>query len=66
VVRSGEDNPRHQVLGWEYLEGEGLLITTPTERLVQRLGEAIEKAYDSDVHYGFSPEEKLARVWWHR
>jgi NMD protein affecting ribosome stability and mRNA decay len=66
VVRSGEDNPRHQVLGWEYLEGEGLLITASTERLVQRLGEAIEKAYDSEVDYGFSLENKVARVWWHR
>jgi hypothetical protein len=66
VARAAEDNSLHQVLGWEYLDGGGLLITTSTEHLVQRLGRAIEKAYHGDVHYGFSHENKLARVWWHR
>lgn len=66
VARAGEDNPLQQVLGWEELDGGGLLITTSNEHLVQRLGRALEKAYDGDVHYGFSHENKLARVWWHR
>ena len=61
-----EDNPLQQVLGWEELGGDGLLITTSTEHLAQRLAHALNKAYDGDVHYGFSHENKLARVWWHR
>ena len=61
-----EDNPLQQVLGWEELGGDGLLITTSTEHLAQRLAHALNKAYDGDVHYGFSDENKLARVWWHR
>ena len=66
VARAGEDNPLHQVVGWEDLDGGGLLITTATEHLVQRLGRAIEKAYDGDIRYGFSHENKLAHVWWNR
>lgn len=66
VARAGEDNPLHQILGWEDLKGGGLLVTTATEHLVQRLGRALEKAYDGDIHYGFSHENKLAHVWWHR
>jgi hypothetical protein len=61
-----EDNPLHQILGWEELGAGNLLITTSTERLAQRLGHALEQAYDGDVHYGFSHENKLAHVWWHR
>lgn len=66
VDRARDDNPLNQSLGWEDLEGGGLLITTSTEHLAQRLGHALQKAYDGDVHYGFSHENKLAHVWWHR
>ena len=66
VDRAREDNPLQQVLGWEHLDGGGLLITTSEEHLVQRLGHALKKAYDGDVQYGFSHENKLAHVWWHR
>ncbi|MBI4262808.1 MAG: hypothetical protein HY657_00385 [Acidobacteria bacterium] len=61
-----EDNPLNQVLAWEDLGAGTLLITTSTEHLAQRLGRALEKAYDGEVHYGFSHENKLAHVWWHR
>jgi len=64
--RAREDNPLHQILGWEDDGTGGLLVTTATEHLAQRLGHALEKAYDGQVHYGFSHENKLARVWWHR
>jgi hypothetical protein len=65
VERARDDNPLHQVLGWEDLGGT-LLITTSTEHLAQRLGRALEKAYDGKARYGFSHENKLAHVWWHR
>jgi hypothetical protein len=66
VERAREDNPLHQVLGWEDFGSGTLLITTSTEHLAQRLGHALEKAYDGTVHYGFSHRNKLAHVWWHR
>jgi hypothetical protein len=64
--RAGEDNPLQQVLEWQDLEGDGLLLTTSTEHLAQRLGHALQKAYDGEVHYGFSHENKLAHIWWRR
>ena len=66
VEHALEDNPLEQVLGWESLDGGGLLVTTATGHLAERLGRALEKAYDGAVHYGFSHENKLAHIWWHR
>lgn len=66
VEHAQEDNPLDQVLGWENLDGGGLLITTATGHLAERLGRALEKAYDGVIHYGFSHENKLAHIWWHR
>jgi hypothetical protein len=47
-------------------ESERLVISTTTEHLAQRLGHALEKAFDGEVRYHFSHENKLARVYWHR
>lgn len=66
VERAHENNPLDQVLGWEALDGGGLLITTATGHLAERLGRALEKAYDGALHYGFSHENRLAHIWWHR
>lgn len=66
VERAREDNPLHQILTWRNLDEGGLLIATATEHLAQRLGHALEKAYDGRVRYGFSHENKLAHVWWRR
>jgi hypothetical protein len=66
VARAREDNPLEQVLGWEELDADGLLITTATGHLAERLGRALEKAYDGSLHYGFSHENRLAHIWWHR
>ena len=66
VERAHQDNPLDQVLGWENLDGGGLLITTATGDLAERLGSALEKAYDGAIHHGFSHENKLAHIWWHR
>lgn len=66
VERAREDNPLHQILAWSNLQGDGVLITTATENLAQRLGHALAKAYDGHVRYGFSHENKLTDVWWQR
>ena len=43
-----------------------LVLSTTTEHLAQRLGPALEKAYDGQLEYDFSHENKLARVTWQR
>jgi hypothetical protein len=42
------------------------MLSTTTEHLAQRLGHALEKAFDGKVDYDFSHENKLARVTWRR
>jgi NMD protein affecting ribosome stability and mRNA decay len=66
VEHARRDNHLNQVMAWEDDGTGGLLITTASEHLAQRLGHTLEKAYDGQVHYGFSHENKLAHVWWHR
>jgi hypothetical protein len=64
--RAASDNPLARIMGWEEGDGGRLTITTTTEHLAERLGQALEKAFDGKVRYDFSHENKLARVYWHR
>ena len=64
--RAREDNPLDQIHAQKALEDGGLLVTTSTAHLAQRLGRALEKAYDGTIRYGFSHENKLAHIWWRR
>jgi len=66
AARAREDNPLAQVMSWRHFKDGSLLIATSTEHLAQRLGHALEKAYDGAVQYGFSHENKMAHVWWKR
>jgi hypothetical protein len=47
-------------------EGEELIVWTTNEKLVQRLGRALHKAYNGTVEYKWSEDNKLARVTWSR
>ena len=67
AARAAVDNPLAQVLDLRNdSRTSDLLLTTTTEHLALRLGRALEKAFDGRVLYGFSHENKLAHVWWHR
>ncbi len=66
VERTAQDNPLARIINWEREGPEKVTLTTTTEHLAQRLGHALEKAYDGEVRYDFSHENKLARVYWHR
>ena len=41
-------------------------ITTTNEKLAQRIGRALFKAYSGEVVYQFGEDTKAARVYWHR
>ena len=64
--RAAEDNALARILDWKKGEGHKLTVTTTTEHLAQRLGHALQKAFDGEVQYDFSHENKLARVSWQR
>lgn len=67
AARAAEDNPLAQIVSWhDSGHSHDVLVTTTTEHLAVRLGRALERAYDGRVLYGFSHENKLAHVWWHR
>lgn len=64
--RAAEDNPLARIMGVQQEKDGGIVVTTTTEHLAQRLGHAIEKAFSGRVRYDFSHENKLAHVWWYR
>jgi predicted nucleic acid-binding Zn-ribbon protein len=64
--RAAVDNPLARIMTREIDENGRLVIATTTEHLAQRLGHALEKAFEGEVRYDFSHENKLARVYWHR
>jgi hypothetical protein len=47
-------------------EGDDLVVWTTNEKLAQRLGRALEKAYDGELEYKWSHDDKLVRVNWSR
>lgn len=64
--RAAEDNPLARIMG-RVLSDDGVLtVTTTTEHLAKRLGQALQKAFGGNVRYDFSHENKLARVYWRR
>ncbi|HSB11535.1 MAG TPA: BCAM0308 family protein [Blastocatellia bacterium] len=64
--RAAVDNPLARIMKREMDENGRLVVSTTTEHLAQRLGHALEKAFEGEVRYHFSHENKLARVYWHR
>lgn len=60
------DNPLERVMSVKENGSGSLVITTTNERLAQRLGKAIKKAFHGEVAYHFSHDNKLARVDWER
>jgi hypothetical protein len=63
--KAGEKNPLARIMQ-RHETADKLIVETTTEHLAQRLGHALEKAYDGQVEYDFSHENKVARVHWHR
>jgi hypothetical protein len=65
-TRARVGNPLERVMSVKENGGGSLVITTTNERLAQRLGRAIKKAFHGDVVYNWSHENKLARIDWER
>lgn len=64
--RASADNPLARVMKTEPVDKDLLIVSTTNEHLAMRLGHALEKAFAGKVRYGFSHENKLVRVRWHR
>ena len=59
------DNPLERIMSIEE-DGGATVIHTTNEKLAQRLGKAVHKAYSGKLDYKWSEDTKLARVTWHR
>lgn len=70
LVRNKEDramhfNPLDRII--EIKARKSLIeITTTTEKLAQRIGQMLKKAFDGEVEYKWSAGVKLARIVWTR
>ena len=58
-------NPLERVMDIETIDS-GIDVLTTNERLAQRIGKALHKAYSGAVNYAWSHDTKLARVTWQR
>ncbi len=71
LIRNEEErarliNPLERVMSIRE-DGFGkLIISTTNEKLAQRLGRAIRKAFQGEVSYNWSHDNKLVRVDWER
>jgi NMD protein affecting ribosome stability and mRNA decay len=59
-------NPLERVMSIRENGHGGVVISTTNEKLAQRLGRAIKKAFHGTVAYGWSHDNKLVRVDWTR
>ncbi|MGQ9456239.1 MAG: BCAM0308 family protein [Armatimonadota bacterium] len=58
-------NPLERIMSLEYVDN-AIEITTTNEKLAQKIGRALHKAYSGTIEYKWSEDTKLARVSWHR
>ncbi len=58
-------NPLGRVMSIEDTP-DGMELTTTNEKLAQRIGKALHKAYSGDIEYKWSTDQKTARVYWRR
>lgn len=63
--RMSRENPLWRIMSWESSVPE-LMITTTTTHLAQHLGRALHNAFAGELHYSFSEEHTMARVYWTR
>lgn len=60
-----EINPLARIMDVQRRDSEITVLTT-NEKLAQRIGRSVFKAYSGEVEYKWSKGTKLARVNWHR
>jgi len=70
LIRNEEEramgfNPLERIMGINAVR-EGMELTTTNEKLAQRIGKSIRRAYQGRVGYKWSRDTKLLRVEWER
>ena len=65
-ARARGSNPLERVMSVKETGYGGMVISTTNEKMAQRIGRAIRKAFSGKVTYQWSHDNKLARVDWAR
>ncbi len=65
AARAKSVNPLERIMKIEDEKGE-LRVFTTNNKLAQRMGHAMERAYHGKAHYQWSHRDKLVRVYWER
>ncbi len=63
--RSLRDNPLERIMSINKIKGT-LEIQTTNEKLAQKIGKAVYKAYSGELEYKWSEQNKFVRVCWNR
>lgn len=66
AARAGIENAFDRIMDFDREDDEMLTVSTTTKQMAMRLGHAVEAAYGGIVNCGFSHDQELARVWWHK
>jgi hypothetical protein len=71
LIRNEEErargfNPLERVMSVNENGFGSMIVSTTNEKLAQRLGRAIKKAFHGEVSYNWSHDNKLVRVDWER
>lgn len=62
--RAHRNSPVSRIIATDVDGSGGLLVSTTTEHLAHRLGQALCRAFGGELHHGFGHKNKLAFVWW--
>lgn len=63
--RSLRDNPLERIMSINKIKGI-IEIQTTNEKLAQKIGKAVYKAYSGELEYKWSEDDKFVRVRWNR
>lgn len=58
-------NPLERIMDIQQSDN-GLIVQTTNEKLAQKIGRSVHKAYSGEIEYKWSEDTRLARVNWHR
>ncbi|MDH4226982.1 MAG: BCAM0308 family protein [Deltaproteobacteria bacterium] len=64
-ARAMYTNPLERIIETRVKKGS-ITITTTTEKLAQRIGQMVTKAFSGEIEYKWSSDTKIARVYWTR
>jgi hypothetical protein len=66
VARAGAENALDQIIDFDREDKEMLTVATTTRQMALRLGHTVEATYGGIINCGFSHDQKVVRVWWHK